>query len=133
MIAFLISSAEGKQVFNLEQYRSGEMVAILLSALVAGAILVSLIAAILVVLPRHVRQTTSLYWAGWPTCRAAFIEAMAAGDERYLFDQYVSNVDALAAISRAKYRLIWLAFRGLMVTVVGYVLLLIWKAGIAPA
>ena len=44
MIAFLISSTEGKQVFSLARYQSGEPVAIILSAGILGAILMLLVA-----------------------------------------------------------------------------------------
>jgi hypothetical protein len=129
MIAFLISSTEGKQVFSLSRYQSGEPVAIILSAFMAFAVLVSVIAAILVVLPRHVKTSTSLYWAGWSTSRKALSPAYAEKSETYLFDEYLGNADTLAIIARAKYRFVWVAFRGLMVSVIVYVLLLVWQAG----
>lgn len=129
MIAFLISSTEGKQVFSLARYQSGEPVAIILSAFMAISVLVSVIAAILVVLPRHVKASTSLYWAGWSTSRKKLAAAYESKDANYLFDEYLANADTLAIISRAKYRYVWVAFRGLMVSVIGYVLLLIWQVG----
>jgi hypothetical protein len=127
MIAFLISSAEGRQVFRLERYQAGEPIAIVLSALLGVAVLVSLVSAILVVLPRHVTSSTSLYWSGWPSRRSAFMVAKEGGDQAYLFNEYLTNVDTLSAINRSKYRYVALAFRGLMATVVGYVLLLAWQ------
>lgn len=133
MIAFLISSAEGRQVFRLERYQSGEPVAIALSALVGLAVIVSLVSAILVVLPRHVTASTSLYWGGWPANRGAFMEAREGCDPGYLFDQYLTNVDTLSAINRSKYRYVGMAFRGLMAMVVGYVLLLAWQTGAASS
>ncbi|MET0575787.1 MAG: Pycsar system effector family protein [Mesorhizobium sp.] len=129
MIAFLISSAEGRQVFRLERYQSGEPVAIVLSALTGIAIVVALVSAIMVVLPRHVTASTSLYWGGWPSNRTAFMAARQGGDQDYLFKQYLTNVDTLSAINRSKYRYVALAFRGLLATVLGYVLLLAWQAG----
>lgn len=129
MIAFLISSTEGKQVFSLARYQSGEPIAILLSAFMAVSVLVSVIAAILVVLPRHVKTSTSLYWAGWSASRKALAAAYEGKDDAFLFNEYLANADTLAIIARAKYRYVWVAFRGLMVSVVGYVLLLIWQVG----
>ncbi len=129
MIAFLISSTEGKQVFSLARYQSGEPVAIILSGFMALAVLVSVIAAILVVLPRHVKTSTSLYWAGWSSNRKKIAAAYEGKDEAFLFNEYLTNADTLAIIARAKYRYVWVAFRGLMVSVIGYVLLLIWQVG----
>ncbi|MCV3242583.1 Pycsar system effector family protein [Mesorhizobium sp. ZC-5] len=129
MIAFLISSAEGRQVFRLDRYQSGEPVAIVLSALVGIAVIVALVSAILVVLPRHVTSSTSLYWGGWAANRTAFMKARESGSADYLFDEYLTNVDTLAAINRSKYRYVGMAFRGLMAMVVGYVLLLAWQTG----
>jgi len=129
MIAFLISSAEGKQVFSLARYQSGEPVAIILSGFMALSVLVSVIAAILVVRPRHEKTSTSLYWAGWSASRKKVAAAHEAKDEAFLFDEYLANADTLAVIARAKYRYVWVAFRGLMASIIGYVLLLIWQAG----
>lgn len=131
MLAFLVTSAEGRGVFKLQRYLSGDLVLALLSGLLGLAVLTSLIAAILVVLPRHRDVSTSLYWGGWPNNREAFIAANRGNDPAYLFDQYLGNVDNLAAINRSKYRFVAIAFRGLMVTVVSYVLLL--GAGAASA
>lgn len=133
MIAFLISSAEGRQIFRLERYQSGEPIVIALSALVGIAVLVSLVSAILVVLPRHVTASTSLYWGGWAANRAGFMRAKEGGDQAYLFNEYLTNVDTLSEINSSKYRYVGLAFRGLMATVVGYVLLLAWQTSAAAA
>jgi hypothetical protein len=54
-----------------------------------------------------------------------FCSAAARRDERYLFDQYLENADILSTIARGKYRCVTYAFRGLMVTVIAYVLLLV--------
>lgn len=124
MLAFLVSSAEGRGVFKLQRYLSGDPVAIALSAILALAVVVSLVSAILVVLPRHRSTSTSLYWGGWPANRDVFLAASASLDQAYLFEQYLGNVDNLSAINRAKYRFVGFAFRGLLVAVVTYVLLL---------
>lgn len=129
MIAFLISSAEGREVFNLQRYKSGEPLAIALSAVVGLALVVSLVSAVLTVLPRFSEKSTSLFWGGWRTNRAKLLEAMARRDPGYLVEEYLSNVDALAAINRSKFRFLRWAFRGLVVVVIGYVLLLGLQAG----
>ncbi|MBX3578443.1 MAG: hypothetical protein KF723_14660 [Rhizobiaceae bacterium] len=129
MLAFLVTSAEGRGVFKIERYVSGDWVVAILSALLGLAVLFSLVSAILVVLPRHRTGATSLYWGGWGENRGALMEARAEGDASYLFDQYAGNVDNLSAINRSKYRFVGFAFRGLLVAVVAYVLLLGYGAG----
>ncbi|MBX3596903.1 MAG: hypothetical protein KF874_04945 [Rhizobiaceae bacterium] len=129
MMAFLISSTEGKEVFSLDRYKSGEVVAVILSGFMALSVLVSVVSAVLVVLPRHVKSSTSLYWVDWSKNRKTLAEAYEGKDAGYLFTEYLANADTLAAIAGAKYKFVWLAFRGLLVSVVGYVLLLIWQVG----
>jgi len=129
MLAFLVSSAEGRGVFKIERYQSGDPVLIVLSAILAVAVIVSLASAILVVLPRHRTTSTSLYWGGWPVNREKFVEASSSADPAYLFDQYLGNVDNLSAINQAKYRFVGFAFRGLLLAVVSYVLLLVAGTG----
>jgi hypothetical protein len=131
MLAFLVSSAEGRGVFKVERYQSGEPVLIGLSAVLAIAVVVSLASAILVVLPRHRTESTSLYWGGWPVNRQKFVAAHDSIDQAYLFDQYLGNVDNLSAINRAKYRFVGFAFRGLLVAVLSYVLLLVAGTGLS--
>jgi hypothetical protein len=124
MIAFLVSSTEGRGVFTLNRYLAGDPVVIVFSAALAISAIVSMVSSIMVVLPRHRTTSTSLYWGGWPTNRAAFIAAHDTGDPEYLFREYIGNVDNLSAINRSKYRLVALSFRALIVTVVAYILLL---------
>lgn len=131
MLAFLVSSAEGRGVFKIERYQGGEPVLIVLSAVLATAVVVSLASAILVVLPRHRTESTSLYWGGWPVNRQKFVAARDSVDQAYLFEQYLGNVDNLSAINRAKYRFVGLAFRGLLVAVMSYVLLLVAGTGLS--
>ena len=125
MLAFLVSSAEGSSVFRIERYQSGSWALIVLSAIMAVAIAFSLVNAILVVLPRHRGKASSLYWGGWPANRDLFIAAHEARDPDYLFNEYLNNVDNLALINRAKYRHVGHSFRGLVVAVLAYLLMLI--------
>lgn len=133
MVAFLVTSAEGRDVFRIERYLTGDLVSGFLSGVLAGGVLFTLIFAILVVLPRHRATGTSLYWGGWPQNRAAFLWAREVGDPAWVFQQYLGNVDNLAAINRAKYRYVSLSFRGLLVTVVAYCLLLAWGTAAGSA
>jgi len=123
-LAFLVTSAEARGVFGMKRYMEGTIASSLLSALLAVAILISMVSAITVVLPRRGSRTTSLYWGGWEAARGELLAARQALDSEYLFEQYLGNVDALASINRGKYRAVALAFRSLIIAVVSYVLLL---------
>jgi hypothetical protein len=124
MLAFLITSAEGRGVFNWRLYGSGDLVAVIVSGVLALAVVATVVSAILVVLPRVRSEGTSLYWGGWANNRTAFIEASRTGDPDYLMREYLGNVDNLSAIARSKFRFVGLAFRSLVVTVLAYCLLL---------
>lgn len=133
MVAFLVTSAEGRAVFDPVRYTTGNFISMGLSGVLALSVAVSLIAAILVVLPRNGASGTSLYWNAWPANRAVFLGALEAEEPGYLFNQYLGNVDALSAINRAKYRYVAWAFRALMVTVIAYCLVLAWGAPVPAA
>jgi hypothetical protein len=126
ILAFLISSAEGSGVFKLQRYETGSWPSVLLSAVLALAVAVSLVSAILVVLPRHRAKATSLYWGAWSASnRARFIAAHEARDPDYLFNEYLTNIDNLALINRSKYRHVGYSFRALIVAVLAYLVILI--------
>jgi hypothetical protein len=125
MLAFLISSTEGSSVFKMQRYESGDWLLIALSALLAIAVVVSLVSAILVVLPRHRAKSTSLYWGGWKKNREMFIAAHEARDPDYLFNEYLANVDSLAMINCSKYRHVAYSFRALTVAMLAYLLILL--------
>ncbi|MBB2683520.1 hypothetical protein CPT32_18850 [Rhizobium sophoriradicis] len=124
MLAFLVSSSEVRAVFSPTRYVSGAPSSILFSGLLAAASVFSILSAILVVLPRRLGTSTSLFWGAWPKHRDLFFEAALRRDARYLFDQYLENAEILSCIARSKYRCVTFAFRGLMVSVIAYVLLL---------
>jgi hypothetical protein len=124
MIAFMITSADGRGVFSFARYVSGNPLAITVSALLALAFLVCLGAAILVVLPRKVPTSTSLFWGAWQKHRQELVDAHEKGDHEYLFKEYLGNADNLALIASAKYRFVSLSFRALLVAVLMYALLL---------
>jgi hypothetical protein len=124
MLAFLISSGEGRGVFTPEKYSGGHPVIAFFSLLLALSSIFSVICAILVILPRRSAKTTTLFWGGWPMHRDAFREAAREADGGYLFQQYLDNADTLSVIAHGKYRFVALAFRGLVVTVLSYVGLL---------
>ena len=123
MLAFLVSSSEGRGVFSWNRYMSDNIPAIAISAILAAASVYSIICAILVVLPRKNARTTTLFWGAWHIHKDRFLVAAENRDADYLFQQYVDNVSTLSEIARAKYRFVGLAFRGLVITVLAFVLL----------
>ena len=125
MLAFLVSSTEGRNVFNVTRYMTGNWTEIILSAALALASVLSIIFAILVVLPRHINKSTSLFWGTWPQHRPIFESAAERSDVGYLFKEYLDNADVLSLIARQKYKFVAYAFRGLMFTVLAYVVLLL--------
>jgi hypothetical protein len=125
ILAFLISSAEGSGVFQLQRYHSGNWPTAVLSAILALAVAASLVSAILVVLPRHRAKATSLYWGAWSAeNRQKFIAAHEARDPDYLFNEYLTNIDNLALINRSKYRHVGTSFRALIIAVLAYLMIL---------
>lgn len=125
MLAFLISSSEGRSVFSWARYAEENVLSIIFSGLMAISSIIVILSAIIVVLPRQVGITTTMFWGTWPKHRLLFEQAAARADAKYLFHQYLENADALSMIARKKYRFVGIAFRGLIVTVVSYVLLLL--------
>jgi hypothetical protein len=125
MLAFLVSSAEVGGVFKIARYETGNWPLVVVSGVLAIAVAVSLVSAILVVLPRHRNKASSLYWGAWPGNRDMFIAAHAARDPDYLFQEYLNNVDNLALINRSKYRHVGHSFRALIIAVLAYLLILV--------
>jgi hypothetical protein len=80
---------------------------------------------ILVVLPRHVEKSTSLFWGTWPRHRPIFELAAQRSEVSYLFHEYLDNADVLSLIARQKYKFVSYAFKGMVFTVIAYVLLLL--------
>ncbi|MDR6758795.1 hypothetical protein J2Y48_004103 [Mycoplana sp. BE70] len=127
MLAFLMWSAEGQGVFNASRYTGANPLFGLLSAFLAVSIVFTIICAILVVLPRRVSSGTSLFWGSWSAQRDRLVDANETGDMTYLFRQYMENADAMAQLAINKYRMVRFAFRGLLTTVVAYVVLLLTR------
>jgi hypothetical protein len=124
MLAFLVSSSEGRGVFNIARYREGLWGEALVSGLMALSVMFTLVCAIMVVLPRNAPNGTTLYWGSWPMNRARFLAASHEGPSDFLLLEYTRNVDNLAAICGRKFFFVGTAFRGLLVAVLSYVVLL---------
>lgn len=127
MLAFLVSSADGRGVFSWSRYTSDPWPLAIASAILAVAVMTTVVSAIMVVLPRRAANGTSLYWGAWAEKRASFLEADRSGDPEFLQREYLGNVDNLSAIARGKFLFVGIAFRGLLVAVSAYVLLLLLK------
>lgn len=129
MVAFLLASAEGRDIFSLPTYRTASPLQAAITAVMGMAVLLTLFSALGVVLPRKLAKGTSLFWGAWPEQGHRMLSARVNGDAAFLFDEYARNVENLATLARRKFRLVGLAFRGLMVWLACYVLLL----AISPA
>lgn len=130
LLAFIVTSPDGRAAYSLKRYLSGDPVLTLLSAMLAISLLVAILSAIMVVMPRSRAATgTSLYWGTWRVNRERFTAARAHGDGDYLFDEYLGNVENLSLINRDKYRFVSYAMRGLIAAVIAYVLILAWTGG----
>lgn len=124
MVAFLLASAEGRDIFSLAAYHQATFLEATIRAAMALAVLFTLFSALGVVLPRRLARGTSLFWGAWPEHGHRMLAARANGDAAFLFNEYTLNVENLATLARRKFRLVGLAFRGLMVWLACYVLLL---------
>lgn len=125
MLAFLITSADGRAAFQWQRYAYMDFSMMAISAGMALAASTALIAAIWVVLPRHRAKATSLFWGGWTGSRELLLDASRGNDLAFIFQEYLANVDNLALIAKDKYRCVKIAFRALTVMVVAYLLLLV--------
>ncbi|NVP55712.1 hypothetical protein HV823_10665 [Rhizobium sp. DBTS2] len=127
MLAFLMWSAEGQGVFRWARYTESNLLWGIVSAALAASIVFTIVSAILVVLPRRAERGTSLFWGAWKDQRKRLVEASDAADMDYLFKEYLDNADVLAQIALDKYRMVRFAFRGLLTTVLSYVVLLLLR------
>ncbi|MCV0395621.1 MAG: DUF5706 domain-containing protein [Rhizobiaceae bacterium] len=127
MLAFLVTSADGRGVFTSQRYMTDPWPLAAASAILGLAVLTTLFSAIMVVLPRRAAKGTSLYWGSWAESRERFLEANRTGDPDFLTREYLGNVDNLSAIARRKFRFVGIAFRGLLTAIGAYVALLALK------
>jgi hypothetical protein len=121
MFVLLIWSSDMRQVFfwvNVDKGLSARWVLSLFQVLALG---VALVCAILVLLPRDAHGGVALYWNAWPQAREVVAKAMQADDRDFLVEQYLANVVSLATICRKKYRMVALAFQGLIAALVCHV------------
>jgi Family of unknown function (DUF5706) len=127
LIAFFVSSGEGRDVFAASRYLYGTFFMKVSSGMLAAASMSAMLCAIMVVLPRNMGRSTTLFWGAWPHHRSILLNAVKASDANYLFNQYLENADILSLIARRKYRFVSLSFKSLVVTLISYVLVLMAK------
>jgi hypothetical protein len=125
LLALMVWSAETRKAFSWHRLQEAGPVVTLTSLLLATAIIIALFTAICVVLPRSRAGRTVLFWGAWPEAGDRLVIARRAGDEDFLFQDLLVNTRTLAAIAAAKYRMVYVAFRALLVTVAAYALQLI--------
>lgn len=121
MLAFLATTADRNATLSVGQLAHSLNVGAAEQTCFALASNVAFVGAIMVVIPRHIPKSTSLYWRGWKRQREALCQAARTGDRIYLFEQYLENADVLALIAGKKSRWVGVAFRGLLVAALAYV------------
>lgn len=125
LFVLLIWSSDMRQVFFWVNIDKGLSLRWVLSLLQVVALAVALVSAILVLLPRDKEGGGALYWNAWPQARQALDQALQSDDKNYVTEQYLNNVANLSALCRRKYRMVGLAFRGLICALVFHVLMLV--------
>ena len=122
MLALTVSSTEARQAFSLVHLQAASFLVGFSSLLLVVAIGVTLGTAICVVLPRSRPGRSVLFWGAWPDAGDRLMTARAVDDEEFLLQDLLQNTNTLAAIAAAKHRLIFIAFRSLLLTVAAYAL-----------
>ncbi|MDF3072783.1 MAG: hypothetical protein K0S54_450 [Alphaproteobacteria bacterium] len=124
LFVLLIWSSDMRQVFFWVNVDKGLSVRWVMSLGQVLALGVALVCAILVLLPRDAHGGVALYWNAWPQAREVVAKAMQADDRDFLVEQYLANVVSLATICRKKYRMVALAFQGLIAALAFHVVTL---------
>lgn len=121
MLAFLATTADRNASLSVGQLTQSLNIGVAEQVCFALASIVAFVGAIMVVIPRHIAKSTSLYWRGWKQHREVLRQAALTGDRGYIFEQYIENADVLALIAGKKSRWVGVAFRGLLLAALAYV------------
>lgn len=124
MLAMLIWSSEARAIYTVGHYQGASLLTVVLSVAAGVSQVVTLLSAVMVVTPRRVKGGSSLFWGDWDDAGLRLKDAEARGDKAALAEEYRTNIRHLAAIARAKYRFVNVAFRALMAAVVTYLTML---------
>lgn len=125
VLALMVWSAETRRAVNLKQLMVADPAVLVLSLVLLASLVTALCAAICVVLPRSRPGVSVFYWGAWPDAGQRLRAAWCEGDNAFIADDLMRNTETLALICQAKYRLVILAFRSLLVVVGAYIGLLL--------
>ena len=124
LLAMLVWSSETRRAFDWANLAQASPLRFAIGAALSASIVTALVSAVLVVAPRSRPGRSLFFWGAWPAAGERLVAARAAGDEAFLFDEYLENTRTLAAICRSKYRTVTVALRALLCTIIAYAALL---------
>ncbi len=125
LLALLIWSSEARKIFLWERMLSRDVAPALLSLALLVSLVVALLSAALVVLPRVKPGGSALYWGAWPAAGERFRMSQAAGDADFVARELMTNAEILATICKRKYRLVGIAIRALIFAILSHILSLV--------
>ncbi|WP_152045652.1 Pycsar system effector family protein [Aureimonas psammosilenae] len=125
VLALLIWSTETRKALNFHNFVLADPIKLPVTLLLLASLVTTLCAAICVVLPRRRPSGSVFYWGAWPEAGNTLSTARAQGDHAFIEADLLKSTATLAAICQAKYRLVVLAFRALLLVVGCYLGLLI--------
>jgi Family of unknown function (DUF5706) len=79
----------------------------------AGALCYTIACIALVIRPRVRPSRVALFWGTWPAAADAVRNIPEFMASHFVFDEYIENIDNLAAICQHKFRYVGFAYRGL--------------------
>ncbi len=91
------------------------------SLLFTAALFFTIVCATLVVLPRVRPGQFSLFWGSWPAAGDRLKRLPPEDVTEYVANEYMQNVETLAAICQTKFRFVGYAQLGLIATVIFHV------------
>jgi hypothetical protein len=129
LLALLFWAEEARNAFSLSYLASLPPLRMAMSAGLAASVAVAVVSAILAILPRSRPGRSIFYWGAWPEAGARLDAARSEEDEEFLYAEYRRNTETLASICRAKYRMVGIALRAILVAVALFMLLLVTGSG----
>lgn len=124
MLALLVWSSEAREVFTIHTYAGASWAVVAVAIVAGGSLMLALVSAIAVVLPRRRTGGSSLFWGAWGDAGTRLMAAAEAKDPAYLVAEYRTNITHLAAICGVKYFWVGIAFRSVIVAVLAHLVLL---------
>jgi hypothetical protein len=125
VLALMVWSAETRKALSIHQLSTVPPATLVFTLVLLSSIVIALGAAICVVLPRARPGVSVFYWGAWPSAGERLRAARTENNLEFVQNDLLQNTQTLAAICKAKYRLVILAFRSLLVMVIAYLGLLI--------